>query len=61
MESIYITFMPDLYNYIVEKFPAMRSIEEYKSAFYMLAAVIIAQVSWTILEKPLLGLKKKFE
>ena len=52
-------FMPDLYNYTSEHFKFIEGITWFKKIFLFLSSIIIAQLSWTIIEAPVVRLKKK--
>ncbi|HEX8517925.1 MAG TPA: acyltransferase [Bacteroidia bacterium] len=57
---LYHFFMPDLYNYLAEHSEYIKTLKENKNVFYMIVAILIAQLSWTIIEKPINSLKKRF-
>ena len=59
---LYHLFMPDLYNQFKEWFPNTFTTEAwFRIPFYFIAALIIAEASWFIIEKPILKLKNRFK
>ena len=58
---LYHFFMPDLYNEIVEKFPNSFLLQSHmRTTFLFIATIIVAELSWFIIERPLLSLKSRY-
>jgi peptidoglycan/LPS O-acetylase OafA/YrhL len=58
---LYHFFMPDFYNQMNDLFPNIFKIESpVKIPFLFISAIIFAELSWYIVEKPLLKLKSKY-
>ena len=57
---LYHFFMPDFYNQIVDWFPSFLTLLSWiKTPFLFSSSIMIATISWFLLEKPLLSLKNK--
>jgi peptidoglycan/LPS O-acetylase OafA/YrhL len=58
---LYHLFMPDFYNQMIDLFPKVFNVESpLKTPFFFISAIICAELSWFIIEKPLLKLKTKY-
>jgi peptidoglycan/LPS O-acetylase OafA/YrhL len=57
---LYHYFMPDFYNFVAGIFP-QTGFESVKTLFYFASALIFAELSWIIIERPLLHLKHYFK
>lgn len=59
---LYHFFMPDFFNQMIDWFPKYFNIDSpYKTFYLFLFSIIFAELSWYIIEKPILKLKKRFE
>lgn len=58
---LYHFFMPDLFNQLADYFPGIAQYEILKRTFCFLSALAIAELSWIIIERPLLRFKKLFD
>lgn len=58
---LYHLFMPDLYNKFIQWFPGTFSSESgIRIPFLFIASIVIAQISWLLVEKPINRLKAKY-
>lgn len=59
---LYHLFMPDFYNQMSDFFPSFFYTESpYKILFWFLFTLMFAELSWFLVEKPILQLKKRFQ
>jgi peptidoglycan/LPS O-acetylase OafA/YrhL len=56
---LYHFFMPDLYNYLVSLNILTIPGDIFKWSFYFAVCIIISELSWFLIERPILNLKKK--
>lgn len=58
---LYHFFMPDFFNQCKEWLPALNETSaNFQVGFLFISSLVFAQVSWIVIEKPVLGLKDKF-
>lgn len=57
---LYHFFMPDLYNYLNSLGLFTGNTVTFRAAFYFIACLLIAEISWFLIERPVLKLKSKF-
>lgn len=59
---LYHFFMPDFYNQMIDWYPTVFYKEHFiYTPFLFLSSIVFAQLSWLIIEKPILLLKKRYE
>jgi len=58
---LYHFFMPDFYNQMIDLFPGYFSPESsLKTAFLFLSSIAFAEISWHLIEKPIMKIKNRF-
>lgn len=59
---LYHFFMPDFYNQMIDWFPQYFYIDSpFRILFLIIFSIIFAEISWLIIEKPIMNLKSKFQ